>query len=119
MEKHELTQIAADQLNVAKTSSDGLSLQLLVGDEKGAIQQTVVALTEGHGVGARESTEHTTMQVLSGAVRVRTSEGQEQAVEGELMEMPTDPHVISAQKDSAVLLTESKTETGGWNPQAR
>ena len=119
MEKHELTQIAADQLEAAKASPDGLSSQLLVGDDEGSIQQTVVALTEGNIVGARESTEHTTIQVLSGEVRVRSTEGSESATEGELVEIPTDPHVISAKQDSTVLLTESKSDSGGWDPQTR
>lgn len=119
VKKHGLAAIAADQLDAAKDAPNGLSTKVLVGDDDGPIQQTVVALAEGHIVGARESTDHTTIQVLTGEVRVRSADGFEQAVEGELVEIPTDPHVISAQEDSTVLLTEAKSKTGGWDPQTR
>jgi len=119
MTKHELSDIAANQLEIAQDSADGLSSQTLVGDDEGKIKQTVVALTEGHTVASRTSTEHSTMQVLSGSVRVRTTDGLEEASEGELLEVPTDPHVIRAETDSTVLLTEAKSDTAGWEPHSR
>ncbi len=119
MAKHELSEVAADQLEIAQTSPDGRSSQLLVGDEDSLIKQTVVALTEGNTVASRTSTEHSTLQVLSGEVRIRTTDGLQEASEGELLEVPTDPHVIRANEDSTVLLTEAKSDTGGWDPHNR
>jgi len=92
---------------------------MLVGDDSALIQQTVVALSAGHAVAARDSAEHSTLQVLTGAVRVRTTEGLEEAAEGELVEVPTEPHVIRADTDTTVLLTEARSESGGWDPHAR
>ena len=117
MAKHALTDIAADQLEQASASSDGHSSVVLVGDDAGSLQQTVVALTEGNTIEARDSADNTTMQVLTGSVRVRTASGPEDVCQGDLVEIPTEPHVIRAEEDTTVLLTESSEHALGRAPQ--
>lgn len=109
MAKHSLTEIAETQLDLAKASPEGRSSQTLVGSDDGSIQQAVVALTEGQSMEARDATDDSTLLILSGSVRVRTSHGPEDASQGDLVEIPTEPHVIRAEEDTTVLLTESKT----------
>ena len=119
MAKHDLAQIAAQQMQLAKGAEDGCSTQALVGIDEGLIQQTVVALAEGHSVAARDCAAHSTLQVLTGGVRVRTSAGLEDAAEGDLVEVPTQPHVIRAESDTTALLTEARSDAEGWDPHAR
>lgn len=121
MPKHSLSDAAAVQLAAAKDAPSGVSSEILVGDEDSSLTQTVVALTEGHSMSVRESPEEATLLVLSGSVRVRTARGPEDASKGDLVEIPTDPHTITAEKDVTALLTvaddhDGQTEVSSTGP---
>ncbi len=111
MSKHSVSEVAAGQLAAAKGDPEGRSSEVLVGDGDGSLQQTVVAMVEGNSMEVSDGTDDATLLVLSGSVRVRTADGPEDAVKGDLVEVPKEPHTITANKDATALLTVATPES--------
>jgi len=105
MQTTSLTQLAHQQLDVARSAASGRSAVTVYGGHEHDLRQTLIALSEGTVLGEHESPGEATLQVLSGSVALRAGEDQWEANAGEHMVIPPQRHDLSALSDSVVLLT--------------
>lgn len=72
----------------------------------GRLRVTLLVLASGYLIGTHQADSPMTLQVLSGGLRFRTGDGDQELREGQLLFFgPGDAHDIRATEDSALLLT--------------
>lgn len=109
MEKISLTALARQELAKARTAGSGRSAHTVYGGHEHTLRQTVLALTEGHGLDDHESPGEATLQVLQGRVRLTTADAGWDGAPGDLLVVPPVRHALAAVEDAVVLLTVAKT----------
>lgn len=104
-----MTTVATRAVDRARESPGGVFSERVV--RSGALQQSVVALTEGARLAPHRSDVPASLYLLAGAVRV---EAEEPFVlqQGDLHEMPTQRRGVTALADTVLLLT-AVTEAPG------
>lgn len=105
MNSTSLTQLVADHLAKAETSSAGRSAHTVYGGQEHSLRQTLIALAAGEGLDDHESPGEATLQVLHGRVRLATSSEEWEGGVGEHLILPLERHNLKASESSAVLLT--------------
>ncbi|OCB13688.1 LuxR family transcriptional regulator [Mycolicibacterium porcinum] len=108
MEKISLTAVARQQLAAARSASSGRSAHTVYGGHEHHLRQTLIALTEGHGLDEHESPGEATLQVLEGRVKLANSEASWEGSPGDHIVIPRTRHSLHAIEDSVVLLTVVK-----------
>jgi quercetin dioxygenase-like cupin family protein len=109
MQEHlSLDALARDHLEKAREASAGRSAETLYGGHDHRLRQTMVALAADQTLGEHENPGEATLQVLSGAVRLRAGEQSWQGRTGDLIVIPPVRHDLHALDDSVVLLTVAK-----------
>ncbi|MGU3500764.1 cupin domain-containing protein [Mycobacterium sp. C31M] len=108
MEKISLTALARQELAKARTAGSGRSAHTVYGGHEHTLRQTVLALTEGHGLDDHESPGEATLQVLQGRVRLTTADAGWDGAPGDLLVVPPVRHALAAVEDAVVLLTVAK-----------
>jgi quercetin dioxygenase-like cupin family protein len=108
MEKSSLTALARQQLELAHNASSGRSAHTVYGGHEHVLRQTVIALVAGASLDEHESPGEATVHVLSGRVRLRTSENGWEGSPGDLLIVPDTRHSLEALESSTVLLTVAK-----------
>lgn len=108
MEKISLTAIARQQLAAARSASSGRSAHTVYGGHEHQLRQTLIALTEGHGLDEHESPGEATLQVLEGRVKLANFEASWEGSPGDHIVIPRTRHSLHAIEDSVVLLTVVK-----------
>jgi quercetin dioxygenase-like cupin family protein len=68
-----LTELADEQLAVARTAGSGRSAHTVHGGHEHALRQTLIALTAGSRLAEHNSPGEATLQVLRGRVRLTTA----------------------------------------------
>lgn len=106
----DLGALAAYHLRQAHLADHGRSAHLFLHD--GPLRQSVIALTAGTELGEHEAPPASSLQVLSGLVRLTTADGDAELTEGQLTVLPHVRQGLQALHDSAVLLT-AVTATSG------
>jgi len=105
METSYLPDLADELLGIARKATSGRAARSTRSGRALSLRQTVLALTEGHGIEEHETNGEETLQVLVGRVRLRSgSEAVELGV-GEVVDVPDARHAVDALTDAAVLLT--------------
>lgn len=105
----DLTALADDHLNQARTAAHGRSAHLIVHD--GPLRQSVIALSAGSALQEHATPPAATLQVLRGKVRLTTESGADSVLAGgQLCAIPKERHGLLCLEDSVVLLT-AVTET--------
>ena len=105
METSYLPDLADELLSIARKATSGRAARSTRSGRALSLRQTVLALTEGHGIDEHEANGEATLQVLVGRVRLRSgSEAVELGV-GEVVDVPDARHAVDALTDAAVLLT--------------
>ncbi|MBD0743863.1 cupin [Streptomyces sp. CBMA152] len=99
----DLAALAGEHLTKARLASHGRSAHLIVHD--GALRQSVIALTSGSALDEHSAPLASSLQVLSGHVRLTSNSGNKELRAGQLCEIPKERHGLLALEDSAVLLT--------------
>jgi quercetin dioxygenase-like cupin family protein len=108
MRKFSLDAIAREQARRAAAASSGRSAETVYGGHEHRLRQTVLALTAGSSLSEHESPGESTVQVLSGRVRLTAGEVTWEGRGGDLLVVPDARHAVQAVEDSAILLTVSK-----------
>jgi quercetin dioxygenase-like cupin family protein len=105
MESRSLTQLAEEQLAVARSSSSGRAAVTVFGGREHDMRQTLIAIAGGKALGQHESPTEASLQVLSGEVRISTDEESWSGTAGDYLIIPPVRHDLHAVGDAAVLLT--------------
>jgi quercetin dioxygenase-like cupin family protein len=100
-----LTQLAAEQLRIARAASAGRSAQTVHGGHDHMLRQTVIALTGGSELAEHNSPGQSTLQVLEGRVRITAGPDTWAGGPGDLLVLPMERHALHADSDAVVLLT--------------
>ncbi len=108
MEKSSLTAVARQHLELAQNASSGRSAHTIFGGHEHVLRQTVIALVAGASLDDHKSPGEATVHVLSGRVRLRTTENGWEGTPGDLLIVPDARHSLEALESSAILLTVAK-----------
>jgi quercetin dioxygenase-like cupin family protein len=109
MQKFSLEAIAREQAKRAAAASSGRSAETVYGGHEHLLRQTVLALTAGSSLSEHENPGESTVQVLSGRVKLTAGDVTWEGRTGDLLVVPDSRHALAAMEDSAVLLTVCKT----------
>ena len=105
MQTTSLTALAAQQLEVARTSSAGRSAVTVHGGHEHDLRQTLIAMASGTRLGEHESPGEATIQVLEGEVTLHAGGEAYDLHTGEHGVIPPQRHDLVARTDAVVLLT--------------
>lgn len=105
MQTTSLTALAAQQLEVARTSSAGRSAVTVHGGHEHDLRQTLIAMAAGTRLGEHESPGEATLHVLEGDVTLHADGEAYDLHAGEHGVIPPKRHDLVAGTDAVVLLT--------------
>lgn len=91
-----------------RAAGDSRAAQTVVGGHEKALRQTVIALAKDAALAEHTSPGEATLYVLRGRVTLTAGSESWEGRDGDLLIIPDAPHSVSAQADSAVLLTVVK-----------
>lgn len=109
MQKISLQAMAREQQVLAAAASSGRSARTVWGGHEHILSQTIIALTTDSAIAETENVNETTVQVLTGRVRMEAGANHWDAREGDLLFMPSGRHSLVALADAVVLLTVAKS----------
>lgn len=107
MKKTALAAAAREQLRAAADSTSGRAARTIYGGHNQRLRQTVIALTAGSALAEYRSPNEASIQVIVGKIVLETAAASWQLQAGDFLELPPDPHSVSATSDSVFLLTVS------------
>ena len=105
MDSVSLSELAEEQLEIARSSKSGRSAHTVHGGHDHRLRQTLIALAAGRDLSEHHSPGETTLQVLRGRVRLATDEAGGEGKVGDLLVVPRERHGLHAIEDSVILLT--------------
>jgi quercetin dioxygenase-like cupin family protein len=110
MQKLSLDALARELVGRATNGGNAASRasQTVVGGHEKALRQTVIALARDASLAEHASPGEATLYVLRGRVTVSAGDQSWEGRDGDLLIIPDAPHSLTAQADSAVLLTVVK-----------
>jgi quercetin dioxygenase-like cupin family protein len=108
MEKFSLTALAREQLDRARAVPSGRSATTVYGGHEHTLRQTVIALAAGQSLDEHENPGEATVHVLTGRIRLATSDTAWDGSPGDLIIVPNARHALEAIRDAVVLLTVAK-----------
>jgi quercetin dioxygenase-like cupin family protein len=109
MEQVSLTTLGSELLAEARGHSSGRASRTLHGGRDHALRQLVLALAADRSLSDHESPREATLQVLSGHVRLTTSDGDWDGHGGDFVVIPPVRHGLTAVTESVVLLSTDVT----------
>lgn len=108
MELIDLTLLATEHLEAARTSPNGRSSTKIVGDHTALLRSNLIALAEGAVLQDHESPGEATLTVLVGSIKFHALGESVTLTEGQMLVIPAARHGLSALSDSVVVLTVAK-----------
>lgn len=105
MDSSNLPALVDQLIGTAHRTRSGRASQTLHGDSSHRLRHTVIALVAGRELAEHESPDEGSVQVLHGRVTLTAGEEQWKGKRGDLVSLPNARHSLSAQQDSAILLT--------------
>lgn len=109
MEHVSLTDLGSELLAEAGTHNSGRASRTLHGGRDHALRQTLLGLTADRSLSDHESPREATLQVVSGHVRLTTSDGDWEGKDGDFVVIPPIRHGLTAMTDAVVLLSTDVT----------
>ena len=103
-----LSTLVPELLDEARAHSSGRAARTVRGHTEHRLRHTVIALTAGSVLADHESPDEATLLVLAGRVRLTDATGGGDGwtgSAGDLTDIPPVRHGLTAEEDSAVLLT--------------
>lgn len=111
MQKHSIQALARELLGKAGSDGDsGRAAQTIVGGHERTLRQTVIALAKDAALAEHVSNGEATVYVLRGRVTLTCGSQSWEGREGDLLIVPDASHSLSAQQDSAILLTVAASQ---------
>ena len=107
MDAISLTELADEELAVARKAASGRASHTVHGGHEHALRQTLVALTSGQELAEHNSPGEATLQVVCGHVTLMAGDDTWEGRAGDYVTIPPVRHSLQALDDSAVLLTVS------------
>lgn len=105
METTSLPTLVDELITAARAAHSGRAAHTVHGKSSNRLRQTVIAMTAGSALSDHESPGEASLQVLRGEVTLTAGSESWQGAVGDLVEIPDTRHGLSAQQDSAILLT--------------
>lgn len=105
MQKYSIEAIARQQIDQAGNSAAARAASTVYGGHEHALRQTVVGLKNGAALAEHGNPGEGTVYVLSGRVTLATEGESWEGRAGDLIVIPHARHTLTAEEDSAVLLT--------------
>ena len=105
MDSVSLSDLADQQLEIARSSKSGRSAHTVHGGHDHQLRHTLIALAAGRDLSEHHSPGETTLQVLRGHVRLSTADEGWEGRAGDLLVVPRERHGLHAVDDSVILLT--------------
>ncbi|MGH3361093.1 MAG: cupin domain-containing protein [Nocardioides sp.] len=105
MQGESLTDLAEEQLVLARRSSSGRAAVTVFGGHEHDMRQTLIALAQGRSLGEHESPGEASLQVLVGTVRLTAGVETWDGDAGDYLIIPPSRHDLRAETDAVVLLT--------------
>ncbi|MDS1113924.1 LuxR family transcriptional regulator [Gordonia westfalica] len=105
MDPVSLPRLVDDLLTSAHAAGSGRAAHTIDGDSHHTLRQTVIALVAGRVLAEHQGPGEATLQVLRGHVTLVENGTGTVGREGDVLVIPNARHELSAQQDSAVLLT--------------
>jgi quercetin dioxygenase-like cupin family protein len=104
-----LPELVDELLSSAREASSRRASHTLHGKSSRHLRQTVIALVAGAALSDHDSPTEATLQVLRGRVVLTSADGDPagrwEGATGDLVTIPSTRHGLTAQEDSAILLT--------------
>lgn len=100
-----LLEIATHHLTEAQNQESGRHSQTIYGGREHDLRQTLICLTEGHGMSEHSSPGEATVQMLMGAIDITAGEDTVRLAAGDYYVIPPLRHSVEAATDAAFLLT--------------
>lgn len=107
-----VTNLVAEQLDLALKSSHGRSAHTIHGGQGQRLRQTVLALLAGSKLAEHESPGEATLHVLHGDVELTVGADTWTGESGELVTIPPERHGLTAVTDAVILLTVCVSSNG-------
>jgi quercetin dioxygenase-like cupin family protein len=105
VQKYSIEAIAKQQIDQARNSAAARAATTVYGGHEHALRQTVVGLKGGAALAEHDNPGEGTVYVLSGRVTLATGDESWEGRAGDLIVIPHARHTLTAEEDSAVLLT--------------
>ncbi|WP_062207998.1 cupin domain-containing protein [Demequina oxidasica] len=100
-----LLEIAQKHLSEAQEAGNGRHSETVYGGREHDLRQTLICITEGHGLNEHASPGEATVQVLVGAIEITAGEDVVRLAPGDYYIIPRLRHSVHAPTDAAFLLT--------------
>ncbi len=110
MQSVSLTDLIAEQLDLAHLGTRGRAAHTIYGGSDHRLRETVLALVAGTGLAEHESPGDATLQVLHGSVELTAGEESWIGETGDHVLIPPARHALKAITDAVILLTVSAAE---------
>ncbi len=108
MQRISLEALAHQQLDAARTAGGGHAADTVYGGSERVLRQTVIGMIKGSSLAEHENPGESTVQVLSGRVRMVKGEQSWEGRSGDMIFVPEARHSLEALEDSTLLLTVAK-----------
>lgn len=105
MQKYSIEAIARQQIDQASNSAAARAASTVYGGHEHTLRQTVVGLKGGAALAEHDNPGEGTVFVVSGRVTLATESESWEGRAGDLIVIPNARHTLTAEEDSAVLLT--------------
>ena len=105
MQKYSIEAIAKQQIDQARNSAAARAASTVYGGHEHALRQTVLGLKGGAALAEHDNPGEGTVFVVSGRVTLATEGESWEGRAGDLIVIPNARHTLTAEEDSAVLLT--------------
>ncbi|WP_061964457.1 cupin domain-containing protein [Demequina aurantiaca] len=106
-----LHELAQKHLTEAQESGNGRHSETIYGGREHDLRQTLICLTEGHGLSEHASPGEATVQVLVGAIDITAGGEVVRLAVGDYYLIPPLRHSVHAPTDAAFLLTVATRAT--------
>jgi quercetin dioxygenase-like cupin family protein len=113
VQKYSIEAIAKQQVDLAGNSAAARAATTVYGGHERTLRQTVVGLKGGTALAEHDNPGESTVFVLSGRVTLAAEDDSWEGRKGDLLVIPNARHTLTAEEDSAVLLTAVPGERVG------
>ena len=105
MEPISLDELITELFDRAREGHSGRAAHNLLAGREHPLSQTVIAILDGHGLGAHESPGEATLQVLRGRVRFTAGADSCELAAGDFLPIPRERHAVDATENAVLLLS--------------